>query len=81
MILTIGHSGSHLFFFYFTSSSPAYGPFFTGGFLDVATTEGNFAASFSKISKISKCFCRSNQKLKKYFSYQLRCKKIKNHYL
>jgi hypothetical protein len=51
MILTIGHSGSLLFLFYFTASSPAYGPFYriTGGFLDVATTEGNSAASFSKI--------------------------------
>jgi hypothetical protein len=54
----------------FAASSLAYGTFYriTGGFLIAASTERNSAAAFGKISKINKCFHRSKQKPKKYFS-------------
>ncbi len=56
--------------------------FFKGGIevsnsLWGAARVGNYDAASCKISRISKCFHRSKQELKKYFSWQFRCKKFK----
>jgi hypothetical protein len=61
---TVTHFKNYLTF---PASSPAYGTFYkiTGCFMDAATVECKICWTFGKISKITKRFHRSKQKLKK----------------